>query len=635
MKESRQDETIGMMYGLKRVLRYGIPYWKIILLTFLCMMVYSVSLNGRAYLIKPFLEEVIIPATEMREMPGLASLDLSQVKGEVSEEELAEQRAKLTALLEKKLVLLIGIALAVVGMIPLMAFLKGYGSAYVVARMVRDLQCDLCDKLLQMPLAYHTRSRKGEIFARLNSDVAKSATSFRLLFGELVQEFLTLLVGVGVMVYLSWQLTLLITLILPVLILLIVRFGKKVRKRSLKRQEKVGDQMGSMLQMFSGIKTVKAFRMEESESRRFRAVNDELFRREMKVAKTDQLSKSMTELFNNFTYILFMGVGIYAIMKAMLGLTLPVLVAFLGLATTLYRPIKNLSRAYNKVSDSMAGIQRVTEILDLEAATPGQEGHEVLTEIREEIRFENVSFSYDGERKVLEDINLRIGKGETVALVGKTGVGKTTLSDLIPRFYDPTEGRILIDGVDIRNFSRDSLLRHMAVVTQDPFLFDTTVEENIRYGRVEATEEEVVEAARAAFIHERILALPEGYRTRVGDRGARLSGGECQRITIARAILRNPSILILDEATSSLDAESEQWVQKAIDNLMEGRTTVAIAHRLSTIRNADKIVVLEDGRISMTGRHEELLQKEGLYRELCALQFSRDETGPVTNPRSA
>lgn len=635
MNEPEQDKTIGMAYGVKRVLHYGKPYWKIILITIFCMSLYALSVNGRAYMIKPFLEEVIIPATEMRQTAGLGPLDLARVKGEVAEEQREEAREKLTAVMEKKLLFLIAVAFAVVAMIPLMSFVTGYGSSYVVGRMVRDLQCDLCNKFLQMPLAYHTRARKGEIFARLNSDVNRSGRTFHLLFGDLVQEALTLLVGMGIMIYLSWQLTGLITLVLPALVLLVVRFGKKVRKKSLKRQEKVGDQMGSMFQMFSGIKVVKAFRMEEAESRRFRAVNDELFRREMKVVKTQEMSKSFTELFNNITYIMFIGVGIYAIMKEMLGLTLPVLVAFLALATTLYRPIKNLSRAYNSISDSMAGIERVTEILDLEVETPGQEGSEILTDIRKDIRFENVSFSYGGEQRVLKDIDLGIGKGQTVALVGKTGVGKTTLSDLIPRFYDPTEGRILVDGADIRTFSRDSLLRHIAVVTQDPFLFDTSVKENIRYGRLDATDEEIIEAARAAFIHDRILDLPEGYKTRVGDRGARLSGGERQRITIARAILRNPSILILDEATSSLDAESEQWVKKAIDNLMEGRTTVAIAHRLSTIRNADKIVVLEGGRISMMGKHDELMQQGGLYRELCAMQFQKDDIGPVTNPRSA
>jgi subfamily B ATP-binding cassette protein MsbA len=635
MTEPKREDPIGMIYGVKRVLRYGKPYWKIILVTIFCMALYALSVNGRAYMIKPFLEEVIIPATGMRELPGLGSLDLAQVKGEVSQEQLEGEREKLTAVLEKKLVMLIAIAFAVVGMIPLMSFVTGYGSSYVVARMVRDLQCDLCDKFLQMPLAYHTRARKGEIFARLNSDVGRSTQTFRLLFGELIQEALTLLVGVGAMIYLSWQLTLLIALVMPPLVVLVVRFGKKVRKKSLKRQEKIGDQMGSMLQMFSGIKVVKAFRMEETESSRFRGLNEELFRREMKVVKTQEMSKSFTELFNNFTYILFMAIGIYAIMKAMLGLTLPVLVAFLGLATTLYRPVKNLSRAYNNISDSMAGIERVTEILELEAETPEQEGSETLSEIREVIRFEDVSFSYDGQHSVLEDVDLDIGKGQTVALVGKTGVGKTTLSDLIPRFYDPTQGRILVDGTDIRTFSRDSLLRHIAVVTQEPFLFDTTVEENIRYGKLDATEGEIIEAAQAAFIHDRILALPQGYKTRVGDRGARLSGGERQRLTIARAILRNPSILILDEATSSLDAESEQWVKKAIDNLMQGRTTVAIAHRLSTIRNADKIVVIEEGRITMVGKHEELLKQEGLYRELCALQFEKDDSGPVSNSQSA
>lgn len=629
MTAAQPEATLTILQGLKRVFRYAVPYWKIILLTFFAMILYAVGLNGRAYIIKPFLEDVILPAEGLRPSSlSLDSLDVSEWKKlGVNEEELDRNRERMEDMIRGKLFSLMLLAVGLVGIIPLMNFVKEYASSYVVNRMVRDLQCDLCDKFLQQPLSYHNQAQKGEIYARMNSDVARTSASFTLIFGDLIQEPITLVIGLAAMFYLSWQLTCLLIFVVPVLVLLIVRFGKKVRRKSLYRQQRVGDMMDAMVQMFSGIKVVKAFRMEEAEGRRFRDVNMDLFRREMKVVKTMVLSKSVTELFNNLIYLLFLTLGVIAILKAMMGLTLPILVAFMGLTTTLYRPMKNLSRAYNMVSDSMSGVQRVCEVLDLEPDLRDREDAGVLEGVREGIRFERVSFSYDGRHKVLDGIDLEIRRGETVALVGRTGVGKTTLSDLIPRFYDPTEGRVLVDGTDLRDLRRDSLLKHIAVVTQEPFLFDTTIEANIRYGRPDAAPEEIREAAKAAYIHDKIASLADGYNTRVGDRGARLSGGERQRVTIARAILRNASILILDEATSSLDAESEAWVKLAIDNLMQGRTTVVIAHRLSTIRNADRIVVLEDGRISAVGRHEELLRREGLYRELCHMQFRNDETG--------
>jgi subfamily B ATP-binding cassette protein MsbA len=629
MNAAQPEQTMTILQGLKRIFRYAIPYWKVILVTFFAMILYAAGTNGRAYMIKPFLEEVILPAQELKPTSfSLDSLDISALKKVgVSEDELEQNRQKMKEIIKGRLVFLLLFALGIVGVIPLSNFVKEYASAYVVNRMVRDLQCDLCDKFLQQPLAYHNQAQKGEIYARMNSDVGRTAISFTLIFGDLIQEPLTLLIGLAAMFYLSWQLTCLLLFMTPILVLLIVRFGKKVRRKSLHRQQRVGDMMEAMVQMFSGIKVVKAFRMEEEEGRRFRDVNMDLFKREMKVVKTMVLSKSVTEFFNNFVYLLFLGLGVVAILKAMLGLTLPILVAFLGLTATLYRPMKNLSRAYNAVSDSMSGIQRVCEVLDMKPDIRDRKSARNLEGVREGIRFERVSFAYNNSNMVLKDIDLNIRRGETVALVGKTGVGKTTLSDLIPRFYDPTQGRVLLDGVDLRDLARDSLLSHIAVVTQEPFLFDTTIEANIRYGRLDATTEEIQEAAKAAYIHDKIVTLPEGYQTRVGDRGARLSGGERQRVTIARAILRNASILILDEATSSLDTKSETWVKLAIDNLMQGRTTVVIAHRLSTIRNADRIVVLEDGRISAMGRHEELLQREGLYQELCNMQFQNDENG--------
>ena len=631
-----RDKPMTIVEGLRRMFVYGKPYWVLIVVTFVSMIVYSVGLNGRAVLIKPFVDEVILPAEELRaeaksdvqatlDPTGLGLSDFA--KKEVSEEELEAGREKIRTYLDEhgdQVFFLLLLAVLVVSLIPLTNLVKTYCASYVTQSMIRNLQCDLCEKFLHMPLAFHNRAEKGEIFARLNSDVGRTAASFQLIFGDLIQEPVTLMVGMAAMFYLSWQLSLFLLLVVPFLVLIIVFYGRKIRRRSIHRQQIMGNQMGTMMQMFSGIKVVKAFRMEEVEGNRFRQINQDLFLRNMRVVKANVISGTLTEAFNNFLYILLFVIGVFAILKAMLGLTLAVLMAFMALTTTLYRPVKHLSRSYNMVSDSMAGVQRVCEVLDLEPETAMQDGHRALEGVKGKIVFDGVCFSYDGVRHVLSDIAFEVKKGETVAFVGKTGVGKTTLCDLIPRFYDPTEGRILFDGVDLREFTRDSLLSHIAVVTQEPFLFDTTVEENIRYGRLDATREEIRDAARAAFIHDKIESLPEGYATRVGDRGARLSGGERQRVTIARAILRNPSLLILDEATSSLDAESEKWVKKAIDNLMEGRTTFVIAHRLSTIRNADKIVVLEDGRVSNIGRHEELMERAGLYRELCAMQFEHD-----------
>ncbi len=631
---------LGIFKGLGRIYRYALPYWKHILLTFVSMMIFAGSLTGRAYLAKPLLHMFTgapsQPAPTL-DLKGALRMfvdknatvqNQERSEGESSPEQLAQQRLQALAPL-------VVLALCIAMLISVFGFLKDYLSAYVSNRMVIDLQCDLCTKFLTMPMSFHTRLKKGDVFSRLNSDVGRAAISFQLIFGDLLQEPLTLIVGISAMFVLNWQLTLLLGLAMPLLVLLTIRFGKKIRKKSTKRQEMVGVLMDSMIQMFSGIKVVKGFGMEHYESKRFSKINAELFKRTMKVEKTGATSRYVTEFLNHVTAIFLIGAGALAVTKAWFGLSFAVLGTFVALAITLYKPVKNLSQAYNKISDSMAGIQRVYEIMDLDPRDLEQNGTLEMHGVHKGVRFDHVYFSYDGVTTVLKDITFEIRKGDTVALVGKTGVGKTTLSDLILRFYQPTSGAIYIDDIDIREFSRESLLRHIAVVTQEPFLFDTSVEENIRYGRLDATRQEIEEAAKAAYIHDVICSLPQGYATHVGDRGARLSGGERQRIAIARAILRNPSILILDEATAALDAESEKLVRDAIENLMRGRTTIVIAHRFSTIKNADMIVLLDEGQVSMIGTHEELIQKGGLYKELCDMQFLANDTSTMHSQGAA
>ena len=606
--------------ALRRLLVYALPYWKLLAVNGVCMVLFSVGLNGRAYLIKPFYEEVISKAELME--GGEINKDLLFADLPDAERRAEQERLRETILRNFLKILLVAVGL--IGIIPLMSYVKGYIAVYISGRILIDLQQDLCRQFLFLPLAYHTRQKKGEIYARITDDVRLAQVSVGMLVGDLFQAPITLVTGTVLLLVISWQLSLLVAVIFPPLLFLIARFGRKIKSRAAKRQVKVADRTEILMQIFSGIKVVKAFKMERLKLDEFWRESLLLFRNMMKVSKIRITSNTVIEIFNNVSYILIFFVGAYLIIYHEFGLTVAKLLAFLAIATTLYRPVRSLTKAYNTIQDSLAGADRVFEILDLTAQEQLEPGTEKLDGVREGIAFKKVGFAYD-EEKVLDGIDFSVGVGEMVAFVGRTGVGKTTLVDLIARFHDPGEGSIEIDGVDLRRISRDSLMDHIAIVTQEPFLFNTTIEQNIRYGRLDAPREEIENAARAAHIHDFIAALPEGYATGVGDRGARLSGGERQRITIARAILKNPAILILDEATSSLDSKSERAVQKAVDNLLRGRTTFVIAHRLSTVRNADKIVVLEAGRVSAIGRHEELVKQEGIYRELFRLQTR----GPV------
>jgi ABC-type multidrug transport system fused ATPase/permease subunit len=376
----------------------------------------------------------------------------------------------------------------------------------------------------------------------------------------------------------------------------------------------------SLLQIFGGIRTVKAFGTEQERLREFHRTDEEVTRVSLKVQSAKSTADALIEFINNFLALVLAVGGGWLILSGLLDVTPAQLIIFLFLVANLYQPVKKLVKAYNNMQDSAASVERTQELLDLPPPPPDAPDAVEFQGVRGAIRFENVSFAYVPGRPVVEDVSFEIPRGGVVALVGPTGGGKSTLCDLLLRFYDPAQGRITVDGTDLRKLKRASFLKKTAVVAQAPFLFHTTIRENIRQGKFAATDAEIVAAAKDAQIHDHIASLPSGYDEEVGEAGVRLSGGQRQRITIARALVRDPSVLVLDEATASLDAASEHAVQVALERLQAGRTTLVVAHRLATVQNATRIVVLAHGRVLDQGTHQELLARCSLYAELVKMQ---------------
>lgn len=502
----------------------------------------------------------------------------------------------------------------------LLGFFGGYIMDWVGERMVTDLRKKLYDHLQDMSLRFYSNRRLGELTSRLTNDVAAVRDAVTGTLSEGLTQTINLVGSVGLMLWLNWRLSLIIFVTVPVIALAVRYFGGLIRKLSRTVQDRLADTTAIAEEALSAIQAVKSFAREPFEIRRYNRKAEELFDTARKKAVYSNLFwSSVAVLFMSTLIIIFW----YGGTEVLAGrLSAGDLVAFIFFAFNIGRSLSGMARIYTIFSSAVGASERIFGLMDEVPEVIDTSGATELNNVKGKVEFRDVCFSYNKETEVLRSINFKASPGDIIALVGPSGAGKTTLLNLIPRFYDLTSGVIRVDGVDISRVSQRSLRQQLAIVPQQIELFSSSIRENIRYGRLDATDSDVREAAKAAQAHEFIMDHPDGYSAKVGEKGVKLSGGQRQRIAIARAILKAPRILLLDEATSALDSESEQALQQALDNLMRGRTTFVIAHRLSTIRNASRILVLDKGVIVERGTHEELVHKNGLYKHLHDLQFA-------------
>jgi len=571
----------------QKIIRMVFVHWKRIALAALCMVVVAGANGTMALLVKPVLDDIFIAkdSTKLLLIPGLAIL---------------------------------------------VFFLKGagsYGSEYfmnhVGQRIIRDFRDSLYEKIMNLPIAYIHKEKTGALMSRITNDVnvIKGMVSTAVI--SLFRDSFSVVAFLFVIFYRDWQLALGAFIVLPVAFYPIVLFGKRIRKFSTGSQETMADLNAFLHETFSGAKIVKIFNLQSFETARFKEKTRELFRLEMKKVMTRALSSPVMEFLG--------GIGIAFViwfggMRVVNGTSTPgVFFSFLTAVMMLYDPVKKLSKLNNTIQEGVAAASRVFDVLETQNDVVDKPDARPLKASSCEVVFENVSFAYGPEEPLaLKNINLKAAPGETLALVGMSGGGKTSLVNLIPRLYDVSEGGVFVGGHDVRDLTIASLRDHISIVTQEPILFNETVRDNIRYGKMDADDATVEAAAKDAFAHDFICGFPKGYDTVIGELGSRLSGGEKQRICIARALLKNAPVLILDEATSALDSQAEKVVQKALENLMEGRTSFVIAHRLSTIDYASRIVVLKNGTIVEQGVHDDLMAAKGFYYKLQSMQTSKN-----------
>jgi len=618
-----------------RILSFVKPYWKHVLTTFVFTVLYALLSGASIYLTIPLLsnlfqesnsQQVTSQSNVVENSSGLLPEWIQNIKEDLSNwfNNYILSGDKIDVLINLCVLIIIAFLLK-----NIFGYMQSYFMAYVEFGAMRDLRDKAYIHLNKLPLSYFKKERVGNLISKFTNDVNIVQASISATFSNLIKEPLTILVFFAIAFSISWQLTILAIFIVPVSTLIIVWIGKKLRKQTSILQSKLADITSVLQESISGVKVVKAFGMERYENKKFMTETNNYFKWALKIVRTRNSSSPITEIISVFigATIIYYG-GLLVLKEGTLSAS-----QFLGFLFAIFQmmpPIKELGGVNNRIQEASAAADRIFVIMDTEPIIKSKDGSIEIFDFKNTIAFENVSFVYDdSNEKILDDINFTVNRGEILALVGPSGGGKSTLVDLIPRLHDPTEGKILIDGIDIRDIKLNSLRGKMGIVTQDTFLFNGTIKQNIAYGLDDYPFEKIVEAAKTANAHNFILEMLDGYDSVVGERGIKLSGGQKQRVTIARALLKNPEIMIFDEATSALDNESEILVQEAIERLMANRTTFVIAHRLSTIRNASKIIVIDNGRIVQKGTHNELINDEkGLYKKLYELQF-RDVTNNV------
>ena len=529
-------------------------------------------------------------------------------------------------LAEKDMVMLNYIAIGIVVTFVIRGIFY-YGQSYLVSfvgqRVIIDIRDVIYQKFQRLPLAYYDKRQTGEIMSYITNDVSAMQSALIDQLIELVTETSILIGSLGMMIYLDWQLSLLTLVTIPMVGQAMKIFGRRLKASSTVIQERLADITSLMQETISAVRVVKSFVREQYEIMRFHEQNELNFQATMKNVHLTSMLTPTVELLAALAVTVIVWFGGYEVVNG--KISAGSLVAFLTYAVNLANPVKRISRVYGNIQKAMAAVDRVFAVLDLEEMVSDLPNAKELPPARGNIKVNDVTFCYNEGIPALSHVTLEAKPGQMIAFVGPSGAGKSTIANLIPRFYDVTEGSISIDDVDIREVTLDSLRNQIGIVPQETMLFSATVRENIRYGRLDASDDEVIEACKAANAHDFIMELPQGYDTKIGERGLNLSGGQRQRIAIARAILKDPRVLILDEATSALDTESEKIVQAALDKLMVGRTTFVIAHRLSTIFDADQIFVIDAGKITEHGTHEELLKRGGLYSNLYNIQFNNSK----------